>query len=173
MVALGLLASPYAILSCNDNNAPTIPPIQQPGQAPSPSPTPSPSPSAAPATVQTSAQSIGTFLVDAQGRSLYMFEADSSGVSNCSGACALAWPPLTIASGQTPTASGSAEGSLLGTLTRGDGSIQVTYKGMPLYRFAADTAAGQTNGEGVTAFGALWYLVQTDGSALTDGTGGY
>jgi predicted lipoprotein with Yx(FWY)xxD motif len=120
----------------------------------------------APVTLQTSSNASGEFVVDQQGRSLYLFEADSSGRSNCNGACAAAWPPLIAANGQAPGGAGDAQGGLAGVIARDDGTMQVTYKGMPLYYYAGDTDAGQTNGQGLDQFGALWYLVRPDGSAL-------
>jgi predicted lipoprotein with Yx(FWY)xxD motif len=106
-----------------------------------------------------------SFLTDRAGRSLYMFGSDTSTNSTCSGACATAWPPLTTKG--PPTAGAGATASDLGTITRSDGSKQVTYAGHPLYSFARDTSAGQTNGEGKTAFGAPWYLVAPSGQRIT------
>jgi predicted lipoprotein with Yx(FWY)xxD motif len=81
------------------------------------------------------------------GRTLYTFNSDSagSGVSNCNGACASRWPPLTVAAGTVPGGGTGASGQL-GTIRRSDGTTQVTYNGLPLYFFAGDSAAGQTNG---------------------------
>ena len=95
---------------------------------------------------------LGTVLVDGQGRTVYLFKKDSGGRSACSGACASAWPPV-IAHGH-PRAAGSAKASRLGITMRADGTRQVTYRGHPLYRYIGDTARGQTNGQGLTAFGA-------------------
>ena len=107
---------------------------------------------------------LGTFLVDGKGRALYLWEADHGATSACSGACAQAWPPLTITG--TPKASGAVKGSLLGTTKRADGSREVTYAGHPLYLFAGDRRAGQTTGEGSTGFGAPWWVVTPAGKAL-------
>jgi hypothetical protein len=85
--------------------------------------------------------------------------------STCSGACATAWPPLTVTG--TPTAGTGATATDLATITRTDGSKQVTYDGHPLYYFAGDKAAGQTNGEGSNGFGAPWYLVAPAGQQIT------
>jgi predicted lipoprotein with Yx(FWY)xxD motif len=86
-------------------------------------------------------------------------------MSTCSGACAAAWPPL-LSTG-TPTAGNGAKASLLGTTKRSGGKEQVTYNQHPLYLFAGDTAPGQTNGQGSTGFGALWYAVSTGGNQIT------
>jgi len=106
-----------------------------------------------------------SFLTDGSGRSLYLFASDTKTKSTCSGACATAWPPL-IAKG-APTAGTGANPSELGTITRSDGTKQVSYDGHPLYYFSGDQAAGQTNGEGINGFGALWYLVAPSGKQVT------
>lgn len=112
-----------------------------------------------------SAGSLGSILVDAQGRTLYLFRADTGPTSTCTGACATAWPPLTVTGAPSVGAGGNA--ALVGTTTRSDGSTQVTYNGHPLYRFSGDSGAGTTNGEGVSAFGALWYVVSPSGNQVT------
>lgn len=76
---------------------------------------------------------------------VYTFSRDSAGVSNCSGACLAAWPAVSVASGQTPTAGAGLTGTL-GTITRADGTVQVTYNGLPLYFFHNDHSPGDTNG---------------------------
>ena len=126
--------------------------------------------SAAPATGQSGAVDVGTtnlgsVLVDSQGMTLYLFQADSGTTSACSGACATAWPPLQ-ANGQ-PTAGNGADGSLLGTTQRSDGTAQVTYNGHPVYTFAKDSKAGETTGEGVNAFGGAWYVLSPAGDQIT------
>src|ERR1700677_4858788 len=118
--------------------------------------------SAAPAAVKgtavsTTSGSQGTFLTGAGGRALYLWEADSGGMSSCSGACAKAWPPLTTKG--KPVASGSVKASQLGTIKRSDGTEQVTYDGHPLYYFEGDPKSGTTTGQGSDAFGAKWWLV--------------
>ena len=120
--------------------------------------------SGAASVVGTKTGSLGTFLVDGKGRALYLWEADHGSRSACSGACAQAWPPLTVTG--TPKASGAVKGSLLGTTKRADGSREVTYAGHPLYLFAGDSRAGQTTGQGSTAFGAAWWVVTPAGKAL-------
>jgi predicted lipoprotein with Yx(FWY)xxD motif len=112
----------------------------------------------------------GTFLTDAAGRSVYQFGADAAMKSNCSGACATAWPPLT--STAAASAGSGVTASKIATITRADGTKQVTYNGHPLYYFIKDTAAGQTNGQGKTAFGAEWTLLTPAGGNLAAGGGG-
>jgi predicted lipoprotein with Yx(FWY)xxD motif len=114
------------------------------------------------ATVGVGKTSLGTILIGSQGRTLYLFKADSGTRSACSGACATAWPPL-LATG-TPTAGAGLTASKLGTITRSDSTRQVTYNGHPLYLFVKDTKPGQTNGQGVTAFGAAWFALTPSGT---------
>jgi len=111
--------------------------------------------------VATTAGELGTFLVDGDGRTLYLFTVDDPGVSNCAEACLEAWPPL-LADGD-PTAAGAADAALVGTLTRDDGTLQVTYAGWPLYLFAADTAPGDINGQGVND---VWFVVSPAGERI-------
>jgi predicted lipoprotein with Yx(FWY)xxD motif len=114
--------------------------------------------------VTTKIGSLGTFLVDGKGRTLYLWDADHGSMSTCSGACAQAWPPLTTT--DAPKAGGAVKASLLGTTKRTDGTSEVTYAGHPLYTFAGDSAAGQTNGQGSNGFGAPWWVVTPAGKAL-------
>lgn len=141
------------------------------GQNPTPQPTPSASTgtgagasSVVSLKVQTSSQ--GSYLVDSQGKSLYVFAADTTNNSTCNGACARVWPPFTVPQGQTAQAQTGITESQIGSITRSDGTQQVTYHGQPLYYYAQDQSPGQTNGQGISSFGALWYLVQPNGSPL-------
>jgi predicted lipoprotein with Yx(FWY)xxD motif len=111
----------------------------------------------------------GTYLTNAAGRSVYLFASDTANMSTCSGACATAWPPLTTTS--AAKAGSGVTASEIGTITRSDGTKQVTYNHHPLYYFLEDSAPGQTNGQGSTAFGAKWWLVTPAGASLTS-TGG-
>jgi predicted lipoprotein with Yx(FWY)xxD motif len=110
--------------------------------------------------------SLGTILVDQAGLTLYRYTPDGTGKTTCTGACATAWPPLVV----LPTAATHLTGkdgvttSELGTITRPGGAKQVTFKGMPLYRFAGDTAAGQTKGQGVAG---AWFVVSTSAAPTT------
>jgi predicted lipoprotein with Yx(FWY)xxD motif len=106
-----------------------------------------------------------TFLTNGSGRAVYLWVKDTSDASQCSGACAGAWPPVT-ATGSV-TAGGSAVASDLGTITRSDGTKQVTYDGHPLYYFAGDSGSGQANGQGSDSFGAKWWLVTPAGADVT------
>lgn len=135
---------------------------------PRPASTSTPSPktsSAASATVDVANSGLGSILVDSQGRTLYLWQADTGTKSTCSGACAAAWPPLLTTG--APTAGSGAKASLLGTTKRSDGAKQVTYNRHPLYRFAGDTASGQTTGQRSTGFGAPWYVLAPGGNQIT------
>jgi len=130
------------------------------------------------ATVAIAKTGLGGVLVNARGRTLYLFEKDKRGRSACAGSCAAAWPPL-ITSGK-PRAGAGVKSALLGTTKRADGRLQVTYNHHPLYTFIKDTRKGQTTGENVYAFGAEWYAVSAAGSAVekkaaasSGGYGGY
>jgi predicted lipoprotein with Yx(FWY)xxD motif len=120
---------------------------------------------AGPATITTATGRDGTYLVDGSGRALYMWLGDTPGKSDCTGDCALSWPPLTT--GARPKVSGGAASADVGTLARADGTRQVTYKGHPLYRFVVDSGPGTTKGQGSSSFGARWWLVAPTGSAIT------
>ena len=112
---------------------------------------------------------LGKIVVDARGRSLYLFEADHKGKSACYGACAQAWPPVLV-SGK-PKAGPGARAALLGVLHRSDGKSQVTYKGHPLYRFFKDTKRGQVKGQGLDFYGGEWYVLTPAGKKLEHAAG--
>jgi predicted lipoprotein with Yx(FWY)xxD motif len=115
-------------------------------------------------TVQVRRTGLGKILVDSRGRSLYLFKKDTGGKSRCSGSCAFNWPPLLVTG--RPRAGSGIEASKLGTTRRSDGKTQVVYNHHPLYRFVADIKPGDTNGEGLTAFGARWFVVSPAGSQI-------
>jgi predicted lipoprotein with Yx(FWY)xxD motif len=118
--------------------------------------------------VKTRHTSLGTVLVDAKGRTLYLFEKDTKNKSKCSGQCAANWPPALVKG--KPKAGGSAVASKLATTKRADGTTQVTYAGHPLYTFVLDrNKPGSTKGEGIDAFGAEWYVVGTNGKKIEKG----
>lgn len=116
------------------------------------------------ATVSLRKTKLGPVLVNSRGRTLYLFAKDRNGKSACSASCAKFWPPL-LTRGK-PSAGSGVKASLLGTTARSNGAIQLTYNKHPLYRFALDTQAGQTKGEGMSAFGARWYAVSAKGTAV-------
>jgi predicted lipoprotein with Yx(FWY)xxD motif len=127
------------------------------------------------ATVGIANTGLGNILVNSAGRTVYLFGKDTGTQSTCTGACAQNWPPL-LAKG-TPTAGSGATSSMLGTTTRSDGGRQVTYNGHPLYLFVGDKKPGDTNGQGLTAFGGSWFALtaagnQVSGQGTNSGGGG-
>jgi predicted lipoprotein with Yx(FWY)xxD motif len=117
-----------------------------------------------PATVGVRNDNLGTILVNSQGHTLYLFQKDSGTQSACTGACASAWPPLRV--NGKPTVGSGADSSLVGTATRSDGKPQVTYNGHCLYLYVNDTNAGDTNGEGLNAFGGSWFALDSAGNQV-------
>jgi predicted lipoprotein with Yx(FWY)xxD motif len=124
-----------------------------------------PVPSATGAAVSAQTTSLGVILVDASGRTVYEFANDTNGVSACTGACATNWPPVP-APASLPTSLPGVTGQL-GTITRQDGSSQLTIAGHPLYTFAGDSAPGQTNGQGKVLDGGLWTVSSAAGAPVT------
>jgi len=116
------------------------------------------------ATVALHKTGLGAVLVSKSGRTLYLFGRDRKGKSACSGSCAAYWPPL-LSQGKA-TAGPGVKASLLATTRRANGTLQVTYNRHPLYTYVLDKGAGQTTGEGVSAFGAKWYAVSANGAAV-------
>jgi predicted lipoprotein with Yx(FWY)xxD motif len=122
------------------------------------------------------AGSLGKVLVDSSGRTLYLFQKDSGTTSACTGQCAVAWPPLR-ASGK-PAVGAGLSASKVGKSPRSDGKAQITYNGHPLYRFQGDKKAGDTNGQGISAFGGGWFALSSAGDMVSGsnpsaGVGGY
>jgi predicted lipoprotein with Yx(FWY)xxD motif len=107
---------------------------------------------------------LGLILVNSRGHTLYLFAKDRNGKSACNGSCVKFWPP-SIPLGKRTAGSG-VKASMLGTTKRSNGSLQLTYNRHPLYTFALDKQAGQTNGEGNLAFGAKWYAVSAKGTRV-------
>ena len=96
---------------------------------------------------------VGPYLTSADGKALYVYAKDTTpGKSACNGQCATNWPPLTVPAGAAATAATGVSGTI-GTVTRDDGTTQVTYNGKPVYYFSGDKSAGQTNGQGI---GGVW-----------------
>jgi predicted lipoprotein with Yx(FWY)xxD motif len=115
---------------------------------------------------------LGQILVTTDGSTLYTFEIDTPETSNCSDLCARYWPPY-IASEQ-PTAGPEITGEL-GTITRSDGTMQVTYDGKPLYTYFDDRNPGDVKGDGLNEWGGIWHMVSlggTAGESSSKGSGG-
>jgi predicted lipoprotein with Yx(FWY)xxD motif len=115
---------------------------------------------------------VGPVLVDAKGRTLYRYTPDHGGKSTCTGGCAAAWPPATVSGSAAPAATG-VKGSVT-TTTRADGAKQLTFDGMPLYRFSGDRTASDAKGQGALH---IWFVIPakgaTNGATTTMSRGGY
>ncbi len=98
----------------------------------------------------------GPFLVGPDGKTLYVFSKDTATSSACEGQCAQTWPPVTLPAGASLPSVAAATGTFA-TITRSDGSMQLTYKGHPLYTYSGDSNPGDTNGDGV---GGLWSVAK-------------
>ena len=127
-----------------------------------------------PASVGVASTGLGNVLVDRQGHTLYLFERDSGTMSACTGACAVNWPPLRVR--VTPVVGSGAKRSDVGRTA--DRISQLTYNGHPLYTFVNDKKPGDTNGEGINAFGGSWFAVSPAGAKVAprsqpQGGGGY
>jgi predicted lipoprotein with Yx(FWY)xxD motif len=139
----------------------TSTPGSSPATAPSSSSSAAASPAAASGTVLKIATISGTkVLTNAKGFTVYSFAPDTATKSNCNGSCAQYWPPV-----KGPATAGSGVTGTLGTITRSDGSTQVTYDGHPLYTYVSDTAPGQAKGNGVNLSGGVWHEVTVTGAA--------
>ena len=135
--------------------------------SPTPSAAASPVPSVptTPATIKVATDAaLGKILVDGNGMTVYLFVADTGTASTCYTSCATIWPPVLTTG--APKAGAGAQASLLGTTARTDGTTGVTYAGHPLYYFIKDKKPGDTTGQGVNGFGALWWVLTPSGAAM-------
>lgn len=152
--AVAVPVAALAIAGCgggNDSSASTAPPQSASGRS---------------ATVSVAKEgNLGKVLVDAQGRTLYLFRKDVGTKSECTGACAAAWPPLR-ASG-TPVVGAGLSASKVGTTARSDGKPEITYNGHPLYLYSGDEKPGDTNGQGLNVFGGRWFVLSPDGNQVS------
>jgi predicted lipoprotein with Yx(FWY)xxD motif len=107
-------------------------------------------------------------VVNPQGRTLYKLSPETSKHLLCkSKECLTNWPPLTVKSAKTKLKAGSGVSGKLGLLHRSNGTLQVTLNGLPLYRYAGDSAKGDVNGEGIESFGGTWHAVRASSSSST------
>jgi predicted lipoprotein with Yx(FWY)xxD motif len=120
-----------------------------------------------PATVGVESTSLGAVLANTQGRTIYLFKRDSGTTSACTGACARFWPPVR-AGGGVSAGTGLTAGKL-GASRRPSGGPQITYNGHPLYTYTGDHKPGDTNGQGLTAFGGAWFALSPAGSQVSGG----
>ncbi len=119
------------------------------------------SPAPAALTLGTATTDLGTFLTGKDGLTLYVFAADTTpGVSTCAGDCLTAWPPATVAAGET-VAAGDGVTGVVGLVPAADGTMQATYDGHPLYYWQGDSEAGQTNGQGIND---VWWVADVSGN---------
>ena len=159
LALLGLLAiacgTPAKSVATTPSSAPTA---STPAQLRAPSPSP-------PDTLSVAASRYGRIIVDGQGRTLYLFDAERSTTPECYGACAVAWPPLLV--NNSPVAGGGLSQSLIATVARRDGSMQVAYNGHALYLYAGDRAAGEIKCQAVVEYGGGWFVVDVQGNKIT------
>ncbi len=146
-LAATLIGMSFLVVACGGSSASTT------------APTTTPAPADQGATLSVTTSELGDHLVDGAGNTLYLFKPDAQGESTCYDQCEANWPPLT----GTVTAGSGVDAGLIGSVTRTDGSSQVTYNGWPLYLFANDAAPGDTNGQGVND---VWYVVSAAGDAI-------
>lgn len=166
LASAGLALTALAAAGCSSS------PSNNSGSTPHPS---SPTSSGAAGTTLKTAKISGkTVLTNAKGFTLYSFAPDTSTTSRCNGNCATAWPPV-----KGPGTAGAGVTGKITEIKRSDGRMQAVYNGRPLYTFTGDTAPGQANGNGSTAFGGLWRVVPATGTAVptagssSSGGGGY
>lgn len=114
-------------------------------------------------TVNTAATKVGAVLVSANGRTLYRFTVEKRGKIACTGACAKAWPPLTVKKGTKPTAGTGVKQSKLSTIKRPDGTWQVAYYGYALYRYGDDKKRGDIDGQGADHD---WFTIKSNGTLV-------
>jgi len=163
---VGLLGASAALFAaCAGAGSPTTAPATTAATAApaTAAPTTAPASTAAGLTLTVASNAtLGSYVTGANGMSLYVFEKDAGTTSACVDACATNWPPLTVAA-LTDVTAGTGVTGTLATITRADGSLQVTLAGHPLYYFKGDAAAGDINGQGLND---VWYLAGVDGSSV-------
>jgi predicted lipoprotein with Yx(FWY)xxD motif len=104
-------------------------------------------------------------VVDAHGRTIYALSPETSRRLLCkSSECLSAWPPLTVRSRKAKLTAGPGVHGRLGIFKRSNGMLQVTLRGVPVYRFSGDSAKGSANGEGIKSFGGTWHVLSAASS---------
>jgi predicted lipoprotein with Yx(FWY)xxD motif len=154
LIALTLLA-----VACSSQAAPTA--AQATAMPPTAAPAATPTSVAGTAVMAGKNDTLGSFLVDDKGMTLYILTKDTPNTSSCYGQCATNWPALLTVG--NPVAGDGLDASKLGTTARTDGSVQVTYNGWPLYYYSKDQAAGDVGGQDV---GNVWFVVSPAGDKV-------
>lgn len=166
---VGVAGAAAALLAaCSSGTTATSGGSSSSNNAPAPTTAPSTSHTAS-ADLSTAQTSLGTVVVDSKGRTVYLFTVDSNNPpkSNCGTGCDSVWPPVLAPASGTPTLSG-VDSSKVGTVTRPDGSKQLTLNGWPLYEYEGDSAAGDVKGENVQG---SWFAVSPQGTKVTSAGG--
>lgn len=164
------LAATAATAACSSTPGPSASTsTTEAGSASTSASTTSPTPAPVYEVTTGNVSGLGTVLVNGQGLTLYLFVPDQQkGQSTCYAECAVGWPPLLLPSGvTTPLAGPGVNQSLLGTTTRTDGSVEVTYNHWPLYTWTGDSEPGQATGQGINSLGGLWYVLSPSGAEIT------
>jgi predicted lipoprotein with Yx(FWY)xxD motif len=159
-------AAPTEAPSAAPSAAPTAAPTEAPSPAPSAAESAAPSAPASAAagvTIAAATGPLGTYLTGPDGKTLYYFTEDTSGDATvCTDPeCKGTWPPLTVDAGTTVTGGEGVTGTFTTFVRTDDGTTQVSYDGHPLYYFAGDSAAGDTNGQGI---GGVWFVADVTGA---------
>jgi predicted lipoprotein with Yx(FWY)xxD motif len=171
-VVAALFATIAIVAACSSGGggATTAPSVAAPSASASEAPSASASgeasasaPAAAAAALNVATSALGDIITDGAGKTLYMFTPDEAGTPTCYDDCATAWPPLLADDAASVTAGTGLDASKITVVDRTDGGKQVKYGTWPLYYFANDAAAGDTNGQGLNE---KWYVVGTDGEPI-------
>lgn len=161
-IATGLAITALAILLSGCTGGDTTEPPADTGTTEE---TPETMPETGDAELMTADSEFGEIVVDADGMTVYMFDNDTQGAdsSSCEGECATNWPAVTTDSDEAPAVEGVT--GVVATITGVDGSTQVTLNGWPLYYFVGDSAAGDTNGQGMNG---VWWVLGPDGEKISE-----
>ena len=154
-----LIALTLLVAACSSQAAPTAAPAT--AMPPTVAPAATSAPVAGTSIMAGKNDALGSFVVDDKGMTLYLFTKDTPNTSNCYDKCATAWPPLLTTG--NPVAGDGVDASKLGTTTRTDGAVQVTYNSWPLYYYAKDKAPGDVAGQDV---GKVWFVVSPAGDKV-------
>jgi predicted lipoprotein with Yx(FWY)xxD motif len=158
LTAAGLVASVLLVTACASSSSSTS--SATVSNTPAAAATSSATSSTSGTTLMTRTINGVQVLTNSAGFTVYWFGPDTSTTSKCTGSCATYWPPV-----KGPATAGSGVTGTLGTITRSDGTTQVTYDGHPLYTYVADTAPGEAKGNGVNLSGGVWHEETVSGAA--------